>query len=155
MPTAAVWLPLHDAVMPLAVMPLLPTTLDTPVKAPPLIVSAIVNCPPCVPAGTWTGEEKTHDRLPSVNPLIPIPPLDGLLMSNVKVELFVLTPVNPTACTCSVAVFDAEPAKPKTHTATATASAIATAMSIIVATTFDIPFLFMFVFIRWFLLSTT
>jgi len=87
MPTAAVWLPLHDAVMPLAVIPPLPATPDTPVKAPLLIVSVIVSSPPCVPAGIWTGEEKTHDRLPSVKPLIPIPLLDGLLMINVKVAL--------------------------------------------------------------------
>jgi hypothetical protein len=112
------------------------------VKAPLLMVSVIVICSPCVPAGIWTGVLNTHDRLPSVIPLIPIPLLDGLLTSNVKVALeFELTPVKPTACTCSDAVFDAEPARPKTHTATATANAIATAISIIVATTFDIPLL--------------
>jgi hypothetical protein len=110
-------------------------------NCPFVMGSVIVNCPPCVPAGTWTGALNTHDRLPRVKPLIPIPLLDGLLMSSVKVALPELTPVNPTACTCSVAVFDTEPAKPKTHTATATASAMATAISIIVATTLDIPLL--------------
>jgi len=105
MPTAAVWLPLHDTdVVDGTDTPPLPVTLVALMKAPLLIPSVIVICPPCVPAGTWTGEEKTHDRLPSVNPLIPIPLLDGLLTSNVKVELFVLTPVNPTACTCNVVV---------------------------------------------------
>jgi hypothetical protein len=117
-------------------------TPDTPVKAPLLMVSVIVICSPCVPAGIEIGWVNTHDRPPSVKPLMPIPLPDGLLTSNVKVALPELIPLKPTACTCSVAVFDAEPAKPKTHTATATANAIATAISIIVATTFDIPLLF-------------
>ena len=108
MPTAAVWLPLHDAVMPLDTvippLPVIPLVVATPVKALLLIVSTIVNCPPCVPAGTWTGEENTHDRLPSVNPLIPIPLLDGLLTSSVSFGSPEPTPVKPTACTCNVVI---------------------------------------------------
>ena len=96
MPTAAVWLPLHVPDCPLML---------AAVKAPLLMVSVIVICSPCVPAGIWTGVLKTHDRLPSVKPLIPMPLLDGLLTSNVKVALEPeLTPVKPTACTCNVVV---------------------------------------------------
>ena len=122
MPTCAAWLPLHDAVMllPLLLVVVEPVddelvdellvddepvvTPDTPVKAPLVIVSVIVICSPCVPAGIWTGVLKTHDRLPSVKPLIPIPLLDGLLTSSVSCGLPELTPVKPTACTCNVVV---------------------------------------------------
>ena len=106
MPTAAVWFPLHDTDMVDGTdTPPVPFTLTPLVENCPLATgSVIVNCPPCVLAGTWTGEEKTHDRLPSVNPLIPIPPLDGLLMSSVNLALPELTPVKPTACACNVVV---------------------------------------------------
>ncbi len=78
MPTAAVWLPLHVPDCPLML---------AAVKAPLLMVSVIVICSPCVPAGIWIGVLKTHDRLPSVNPLMPTSLLDGLLTISVRVAI--------------------------------------------------------------------